>query len=376
MADPFPIIAFILLGLYSFLILAFFSGWLIASRFTKEGSNPSIRVSILIPCRNEKDNIQELFHILEDQDYPTELLEVIWIDDHSSDGTGQILENLIQKKNNNRLLNLEGRNPGKKEALKAGMEQASGELILLTDADSRPGRRWVQSMAKMFRDNGNDLILGPVVIDPVQKEFDQFQKLEYLSLVAASIGASGIGSPIMAQGPNIAVRADDYRIIVNDLDNRYASGDDVFLLQAMKKMPGKKIGYLMDQDAIIHTKPVGSLTAFMQQRSRWASKARGYRDPVMLLTAILVFAANLAIMASLVLAATGTVPFILYFILAGIKFLADLPLLLIAMRFFRSTNLLLRLLPSELFYPAYTVITGILSQIIAVRWKNVRKLRT
>lgn len=370
MSFIFTIQALIFLSLYSILIFAFFVGWLRTKRYKPDQKPAAIRVSILIPCRNEAENIPELAALLMNQEYPDDQYEIIWIDDHSNDGTAAILDEWIRNQNNQHLVILPGPVSGKKAALKAGMEMATGELILLTDADSRPGARWVFTMAKFFEDTGNDLILGPVELAPALTGFGQIQKLEYLSLVASSIGAAGIGQPVMAQGPNIAVRAADYLTIVNDLDNRFASGDDVFLLQAMKKIPGKKIGYLLNPDAIVRSKPADSFSAFLLQRRRWASKATGYRDLFMIVTTLLVFIANLEILASLVIAIFGLIPFSLVFILIGIKSLVDLSLLFIASRFFKCSGLLVWLIPIQILYPVYIIVAGILSQIAPIRWRN------
>lgn len=370
MSEIFIIQALICLSIYFCLILAFFIGWLRTRRFKTDQKPAAIHVSILIPCRNEAENIQELDALLRNQEYPADQFEIIWIDDHSNDGTAAILDELIRNQNNQHLVILPGPVSGKKAALKAGMELATGELILLTDADSCPGTRWVQTMAKFFEATGHDLILGPVMLDPAHAWLDQIQKLEYLSLVASSVGAAGIGRPVMAQGPNIAVRATDYLTIVNDLDDRFVSGDDVFLLQEMKKIPGKKIGYVLNPDAIIRSKPAESISAFLLQRRRWASKATGYQYPFMLLTTLVVFIANLEILAALVCALLGMVPFSFVIILLGIKTMADLPLLCAAMKFFRCSNLLVWLIPVQTLYPVYITAAGILSQIAPIHWKN------
>ncbi len=370
MLSLYSIQSIICLSLYSILILAFFAGWMRTKRYIPEKIPPAIRVTILIPFRNESENIPELVSALLHQQYPEHLLQVIWIDDHSTDGSDGILKNLIRDLSNWELIRLTGPGSGKKAALKAGMEMAAGELILLTDADSLPGTHWVYSMAEFFEFTGSDLILGPVMLDPAPGWFDQVQKLDYLSLAAASAGSTGIGHPMMAQGPNIGIRAANYKIIVNDLDNRFASGDDVFLMQAMKRIPGKKIGYLMNPDAIVRSKPTRSMAAFIRQRSRWASKAKGYTDPFMILTTLLVFAANIEILAALILGLSGLVPFYLFLILSGIKILADLPVLMTAMRFFRSNRLLWWMIPVQVIYPAYITATGIISQTMRVKWKN------
>jgi cellulose synthase/poly-beta-1,6-N-acetylglucosamine synthase-like glycosyltransferase len=363
MTSLFAIPALICVSLYCLLILAFSIGWLRTRRYQPDQKTPAIHVSILIPCRNEEENIRELANLLNRQVYPAGFLEIIWIDDHSTDGTASIIEGLIKNRNKNLLTKLTGECAGKKAALQAGMRLASGELILLTDADSRPGNRWVQTMANFFSDSCN-------VLDPAPGWFDQVQKLEYLSLVASSIGAAGLGMPIMAQGPNIGVRAADYAAIVNNLDNRFASGDDVFLLQAMTRIPGKKTGYVLNPDAIVRSKPVNSVSGFLKQRQRWASKASGYRDPFLIITTVLVLLSNLAILMALFAGMIGKVPFSILCILVGIKTMADLLILTIAARFFRCTMLLGWFIPVQFVYPAFIIITGILSQVTRVRWKG------
>lgn len=369
MSAFFIILPVIFVALYFILILSFFIGWIRKASYCPDGIPAAIRVSILIPCKNEAENIPELAKLLNNQVYPRELLEIIWINDHSDDGTTEILSGLVQNHDNMHLVNPDRHLRGKKAALQAGMKRASGQLILLTDADSRPGLRWVLTLAKFFEDTGSDLILGPVVLDPAPGWFGQIQKLEYLSLVAASIGAAGLGHPVMAQGPNIGVRATDYMTIVKDLDNRYASGDDVFLLQAMKKMRGKKIRYVLNPDAIVRSKPAKSLSGFFRQRQRWASKSTGYRDPAMILTTVVVFLANLDILIALLAALAGWSAWLLPIILLSIKSIADLILLIPVSKYFRCSNLLIWFLPLQVIYPFYIVLAAGLSIGGKVKWR-------
>ena len=370
MSAYFTIPVFTIILCYFLLILSLLFGWLRSKIYWPDGKSPVTPISILIPCRNEEENIQELFQDINSQEYPQPLTQIIWIDDHSTDGTPALLNELIANKTNNVLIRLHDSITGKKAALRAGMEVATGELILLTDADSRHKKTWALILAKYFEDSGSDLILGPVVIDPAFTGFGKIQKLEYLSLVASSIGAAGIGQPFMAQGPNMAVRASDYKKMVSNLNDKFASGDDVFLLQAMKAIPGKKIRYVLNQDAIVSAKPAVSFRHFLQQRQRWASKASGYRNLFMIFTTVLIFATNASILAGLIVALIGKTPFTLFFILLGIKTLADLPLLAAAIKFFRCPNLLWWFFPVQLAYPIYIVVAGVLSQMRPVRWKG------
>jgi chlorobactene glucosyltransferase len=96
------------------------------------------RVSTIVPARNEERGIEEAVRSHLSQDYPD--LEVIVVDDRSSDGTGAILERLARE--NRRLTVVPGVEPpegwlGKPHALYEGASKASGDLLLFADADVR-----------------------------------------------------------------------------------------------------------------------------------------------------------------------------------------------------------------------------------------------
>lgn len=369
MSDALSISVLSIVSVYFILIISFFIGWLRTRKFSLKPGIPSVRISILLPCHNERTNIAELFEALDQQNYPKDLLELIWIDDHSDDGTGELLDQILLSRPYHRVLHLSGPESGKKAGLKAGMECASGELILLTDADSRPGKDWIRTVAGFYQETGTDLIAGPVVLAPATTWQEKIQKLEFLSLVASSVGSAGIGRPVMLQGPNVGVKATDYQAMVHDLDNRFLSGDDVFLLQAMKRIPGRKIRYAMSREAIITSKPAASLGAFIRQRRRWASKAKGYTDPFLVLTTLVVFLANLSILISFIAAPAGWSVWYLPLVLLGIKSAADLPLLIRAAGFFNCTSILIWFLPVQIAYPFYTTLTGCWSLLGRVRWR-------
>ncbi|RYX88602.1 glycosyltransferase, partial [bacterium] len=123
-------ILIILFLLYAALIIFYWRNWNAIPEFTL-GPEPSfIRLSVIIPARNEEENIAALLEALERQTYPRDLFEVIVIDDHSTDRTADITSRF----KNVRLLQLkeDAINSYKKKAIEAGIAIASGELIVTT----------------------------------------------------------------------------------------------------------------------------------------------------------------------------------------------------------------------------------------------------
>jgi biofilm PGA synthesis N-glycosyltransferase PgaC len=101
-------------------------------------------ISILIPCFNEEKNARETIEAALDQRY--ENIEVIAINDGSSDNTAQILHQLAQECSKLRVIQL-AENQGKAVALKAGAAAARGDLLVCIDGDALLGRDTAAYMA-------------------------------------------------------------------------------------------------------------------------------------------------------------------------------------------------------------------------------------
>jgi glycosyltransferase involved in cell wall biosynthesis len=94
----------------------------------------SVSVSIVIPCLNEQGNILALFERIRSELAGDYNFEVIFIDDGSTDGTLDVLRDLAAKNPELRYVSL-SRNFGHQQALKAGLDRASGECVIMMDAD-------------------------------------------------------------------------------------------------------------------------------------------------------------------------------------------------------------------------------------------------
>jgi chlorobactene glucosyltransferase len=122
------------------------------------------KLSILIPARNEVDNIEASVRSALSIDW-SGALEVIVVDDRSTDGTGAILARLSNE--DSRLSVLGGKEPklgwlGKPHALHLAQEHASGALLLFVDADVQLSRSGVQKTWERMRQHSGDMcsVLG------------------------------------------------------------------------------------------------------------------------------------------------------------------------------------------------------------------------
>ena len=90
-----------------------------------------MKISVIIPCYNEKNTIRKLIKkVIVSSDFDK---EIIVIDDKSNDGTREILQNELTKSVNCLILN--EKNYGKGYSIREGIKRATGEIILIQDAD-------------------------------------------------------------------------------------------------------------------------------------------------------------------------------------------------------------------------------------------------
>ncbi|MEI9943927.1 MAG: glycosyltransferase [Chitinophagaceae bacterium] len=124
---------------YSLLIIYYWQSWKSIPNFIPGNGRSSIKISVIIPARNEEENIGKLLNALNEQTYPKESFEIIVVDDHSEDGTTNIVSTFPRVK----LISLKDDNINsyKKKAIETGIAAATGELIVTTDADCEPGKK-------------------------------------------------------------------------------------------------------------------------------------------------------------------------------------------------------------------------------------------
>lgn len=362
---------------YVFLLAKFFAGWIGLALRQNENIEPCTKVSVVVPARNEEQNIVSCLQGVLLQDYPLSLFEVIVVDDFSEDATAQLVLEFAQNhpEFKLKLIRLEG-NFGKKAALQQAYKLATGSLILNTDADCSHPAGWIKAMSQCFEQQNPVFISGPVLLKSDGNLWGVFQELEFLSLIASGAGAIGAGVPIMCNGANLGFSSVALRQLNDDaMKSATASGDDVFLMLAMKQQFGaQRITFLKNREAICETNASATLRDYINQRMRWVSKSSAYRDTFLIVTAISVFLINFSIVAATVGAFFVPVLLNLAIWLFAIKVLADLPLLWSFSRFAKREKFVIFIPVIEPLVVIYTVLAAIAGNLMNVSWKG-RKVR-
>jgi cellulose synthase/poly-beta-1,6-N-acetylglucosamine synthase-like glycosyltransferase len=383
MAEPITIFygILILFSISYLTIIGFYTvGWYRLKNVNFKAVSRTTRVSIIVPCRNEEDNIELLLSDLANQDYPTAHYEIIVVDDNSTDKTLEKINALKLQYPKPSITTIEiheenQRVAFKKKAINLGIQESMGDLIISTDADCRMGNHWLSSIVGFYEISKTKMIVGPVSFHDEKTWFEKMQTLEFLSLVGITAGAISIGKPVMGNGANLVYEKSAYLEVGGFGNDDFSSGDDVFLMLKIKEYFGNKsVRFLKNDNAFVLTKAKKNLNEFIQQRTRWASKNKGYNLEILTIS-FTVFITNLILIAGLFwgIFSPEILRIILIFLL--LKTLIELPVLIGVVNFAKRTSLLFYGLPLPLFYPIYIIVAGIMGMISPYKWKGRRIIK-
>ena len=114
------------------------------------------RITVIIPAYNVKTLIGKCVESVATQDYPTELLDIIAVDDGSTDGTGEILDELAGRYSNLRVIHKE--NGGSSSARNAGLRVAKGDYVGFVDSDDFVSKEMYSVMMEAALEYDADMV--------------------------------------------------------------------------------------------------------------------------------------------------------------------------------------------------------------------------
>jgi cellulose synthase/poly-beta-1,6-N-acetylglucosamine synthase-like glycosyltransferase len=361
-------------SLYAGMIVSFAIGWRRLANHPIDTQVPEeLTVSVIVAARNEAGNIERCLIGLLNQDFPSGKYEIIVVDDHSEDDTVAIVQRIADVFPNlgfYKLQELNNAGFGKKSAIAAAIHLAKAELIITTDADCTHPAAWLKTIAACYGANQFAMISGPVVFEKHNGFWSRFFELDFMSLVASGAASLGLGKALMCNGANLAFRRSAFLELNPYRDKNWASGDDIFLMQAINRRYGSSaIHFLKSTDAIVSTKAPATLGEFINQRIRWGSKTRAYPFSWTAKVALIVF-----VNSTLLIVSTATAIFngsiLPTLILAwSLKMLSDYLLLKPAAVFFKKVYLIQFLILFQPIHALYITAIGLMGSFKQAKWK-------
>ena len=366
------IISITITVLYLLLIGSFAFGFDKIKIFKRDALPYKTKFSVVIPFRNEAENLAVLIKSIQLLEYPKELFEVLFVDDDSEDDSVEILKNAIENQSNISILkNNRTSNSPKKDAISTAIEQANNNWIVTTDADCLLPKNWLNSFDSCIQKTNATCIAAPVTYIPQNSFLNRFQLLDILSLQAATIGGFGINKPFLCNGANFAYKKELFKEVNGfDGNTHTASGDDIFMLEKVVKKHPEQLHYLKSEEAIVSTKAQATWKALISQRVRWAAKTSAYNNWFGKFTGLVVLLMNALIISIGLLAIFGVFKLKICLYLVIIKFNIDFLLIYKSALFFNQKGVLKSFIVGFLLYPFFSVYVAFISVFSNYNWKG------
>lgn len=271
-----PVFALYLIG---FLILQDFFLWiLLKSNFKSykgnmEGDWPDI--SILIPCRNEENNLPSCLKALEELDYPKEKLQVVFGNDQSTDQTYSILHHWVEKRPWATVIKIDSgdlrKMNGKANALSQMVKETKCEVLLFTDADCQVPVYWAKKMVEGWRTSGADLVTG---ITNVKGSvlFEKMQAMDWWLTLGMVKVVDDLDFSLTAMGNNMLISKKAYFEVGGFEGIPFSLTEDFEIGRQILKKGFRGI-HLVSEDNLVKTNGQDNFTALLRQRKRWMSGA-------------------------------------------------------------------------------------------------------
>ncbi len=376
--------------LYSLFVISL----MIGLRRLSSGTNTTqYSVSIVVAARNEEQSLPTCIEALLAQDYQSEKLEIIIVNDRSEDRTGDILEQYVVQNPNLKHLAIQsvpGHYAPKKYALSKGIEAALGEIICTTDADCVPPPTWVSEIISHFTgDTGFVAGFSPVYPTQRNEQIDDqnnvrfrffkrwyvklaadFMNMDSIGLAVASAGGIALGIPWTCAGRNLAYRKEAFQE-VGGFENvkHILSGDDDLLMFLIHYKSKWKLRYAVDKRAAVPTFDNTEPRIIAQQRARHASKF--FNHPFRVKTAsIVIFSFYCLFILSPLLVFISWQGMLLFGLITGVKLLLEYYSIRKGARLFQTHFSYLAFLKAYLIHPPVTVFSSLFGSTGTFSWKR------
>lgn len=229
-------------------------------------------VSIIVAARNEEENILECLKSLDALEFPNDKLEIIIVDDNSTDATGEIIEKFIfDKAKFKKIISAEKRGElrGKTLAIANGIDIASNKIILTTDADCTVSPMWAKTIASYYIDESVALVNG-ITNQSITDDFSAIQSSDFIYLLTIASGTINNKMPMSCIGNNMSYRKSVYEEVGGYESIKFSVTEDFKLLMAINKLEKYKIIYPVDKNTLVTSKACSTVRELYHQKKRWA----------------------------------------------------------------------------------------------------------
>ncbi len=330
----------------------------------REGYEP--RVSVIVAARNEEAHIGECVASLLALEYPSDKLELVVVNDGSTDRTGEIVESYRDP----RLRCIpagtaRGNLRGKANAVAKGVDKTTGEIIMLTDADCIVPAGWIRETVKYFEETTG--VVGGYTLLRSRSLFEAVQTIDWIYLFNLASSMAGWGIPLTAIGNNFAVRRSAYYQVGGFSHIPFSVTEDYALARAVYEKTHYALKFPVDPGMLVESSPCRDIAQLFRQKQRWGVGGLDMVARGKIITAVGWFA-KLSLFAA---AFSGKLALVLVLVVAG----AELAFVGMPLKKFGRLSKLLYFPVFELYFTLYVLLIPFVAYFSKkVVWKE-RELR-
>lgn len=226
------------------------------------------KISVIIPAHNEDKTIKSAVLSVIHSNYPQEKLDVIVVDDGSTDNTSYIVQKLQQHYKNSLNLIVLDKNLGKAHALNIGMQSVSeSEIVMCLDADSQLDAHAVKNAVQYFKDPKVMAVASNVHVIPAKRILNIIQLYEYIVCYQMKSAHSNYNIEYIIGGIGSTFRRSFIEKIGYYDENTVT--EDIDLTMKILRNGNKNIKIMYGSDIITYTQGALTLRDLMKQRLRW-----------------------------------------------------------------------------------------------------------
>ena len=226
-------------------------------------------VSVLVPARDEEKTLSACLESLRDQTYPKDRYEVILVNDHSNDRTGDIAASFANAASNFRVV-VPGESShltGRSNALAHGIDTAKGEVFLMTDADCVIPPTWVEETTKRF--SADVGVVGGLTAQRSTRVLEGMQSLDWMFLLGIAASTVGLRLPLSIIGNNFSISRAAYDDVGGFRSIKNSVTEDFQLFKAVVNTGRWGFKFMLDPKTTNLTRACQSIPEIIEQKHRW-----------------------------------------------------------------------------------------------------------
>lgn len=228
-------------------------------------------VSVVIAARDEEQHLAACLESTLNQSSGRQSFEVVVVNDHSTDRTEMICQEFASRYANLSYLNAreDSQLRGKTNALDQGIEEAKGEIILITDADCTVPSTWVEWTANRYGKSVG--IVGGLTLQKAETWFEGIQSLDWAYLLGLAASTMSLRIPLSTIGNNLSFRKSAYKDVGGYRRIPFSVTEDFMLFQAIVQTKNWNYICPIDPRVLVTSQPCSGWRELIRQKHRWGT---------------------------------------------------------------------------------------------------------